>query len=272
MIRKAGRGSRSLAARADKHACYEASVQDPESEVAFVSRTFRRLTGRPARTLREDFCGTAVFSLAWAQSHRERRAWGIDLDEPTLAYARDVRHADADAAVLERVELMRANVLDGATPKVDVGVGFNFSYWTFKSRDRLRRYFEVAREGLVDDGVLFLDAYGGSEATKVEENAREVDDFVYRWDQAAFNPLTNELQCHIHFDFDDGSSIERAFSYDWRMWTLPELRELLLEAGFSDVQMWWERTDAEGDGTGRWYQPKRPDHEGVWWTYIAALR
>jgi hypothetical protein len=30
------------------------------------------------------------------------------------------------------------------------------------------------------------------------------------------------LVCHIHFDFEDGSRLERAFSYDWRLWSLPE--------------------------------------------------
>lgn len=30
--------------------------------------------------------------------------------------------------------------------------------------------------------------------------------------------------------------LRRAFRYHWRLWTLPELREMLLAAGFDDVR------------------------------------
>jgi len=33
-------------------------------------------------------------------------------------------------------------------------------------------------------------------------------------------------------------SLDRAFSYYWRMWTLPELQELLQEAGFVKVTVY----------------------------------
>ena len=32
---------------------------------------------------------------------------------------------------------------------------------------------------------------------------------------------------HIHFEFPDGSRIERAFGYHWRLWQIPELHDLL---------------------------------------------
>ncbi len=41
-----------------------------------------------------------------------------------------------------------------------------------------------------------------------------------------------ETLCHIDFKFEDGSVQKRAFSYDWRLWILPEIREVLAEAGF----------------------------------------
>ena len=43
----------------------------------------------------------------------------------------------------------------------------NFSYWVFKERGRLRRYFRRAYAALAPDGILYLDAYGGYEAFKV---------------------------------------------------------------------------------------------------------
>ena len=59
------------------------------------------------------------------------------------------------------------------------------------------------------------------------------------------------MLCHIHFSFPDGSKIKKAFTYDWRLWTLPEIRELLLEAGFQRATVYWEGTNEEteeGDG------------------------
>jgi hypothetical protein len=55
---------RGRAATADRHSLYELSVQDPPSEVEFTTSTFLKLRRRPAISLREDFCGTAVFCLA----------------------------------------------------------------------------------------------------------------------------------------------------------------------------------------------------------------
>jgi SAM-dependent methyltransferase len=261
-----------MAHRADKHALYERAVQDPVSEVEFVARTFRRVRDRPALTLREDFCGTGVFALQWARSRRDRRAWGIDLDRRTLDWGREHRLAHAEAHVVDRVELIQGDVLQGLGPTVDVACAFNFSYWTFKTRERLRQYFRIVRRRLADDGMFFLDVMGGVEVPTPDETRRSLGDFVYRWEQASFNPLTNELVCHIHFEFPDGSALSRAFTYDWRLWSIPELRELLLEAGFRRVHVYWEKTDAAGRGTGGFYQPERVHNDDLWWTYISAER
>jgi len=58
-----------LAESADHHALYEASVQCAETEIDFVDQTFRELRGWRARSLREDFCGTA----GAPGPHRHRR-------------------------------------------------------------------------------------------------------------------------------------------------------------------------------------------------------
>ncbi|NVB38800.1 class I SAM-dependent methyltransferase [Pseudenhygromyxa sp. WMMC2535] len=275
---------RGQAARADRHELYELSVQDPKSEVQFVAKTFKRLRKRKASSLREDFCGTAVFSLAWVRSNRERTAIGVDLDGETLQWGLEQRVRPAgerDGVDYEsRMTLREANVLDASPTLTDVAVGYNFSYWCFETREQLLAYFEAARAGLVDDGVLFLDAYGGTEVPMSEINEREVIDergvvnegepFTYVWDQIRYNPITGHMDCAIHFEFEDGSRIDEAFSYSWRVWTLPELRELLLEAGFATVRIWAEREDDDGDGTGTYYETKDLDNEGVWWVYISA--
>lgn len=54
--------------RADLHALYEACVQSPASDVAFISSVYRRRNARDALSLREDFAGSAALSAAWIDS------------------------------------------------------------------------------------------------------------------------------------------------------------------------------------------------------------
>ena len=60
-----------MAQQAERHRLYEHSVQCAETEVDFVRDTFKKLRGRPARLLREDFCGTANVCCQWVSRHRE---------------------------------------------------------------------------------------------------------------------------------------------------------------------------------------------------------
>ena len=265
-------GKRSEAARADRHVLYEASVQDPETEVALVQRWYKRIRKKQAMHLREDFCGTACFSVQWAKTHRKREAWGLDLDRPTLDWGIEHHVEPAGEAVASRVHLACENVLKGKTPKVDVVCAFNFSYWIFHERALLLSYFKAVRKALRPDGLFFMDAMGGTDVPMADDNAREEDGFTYRWEHVDYNALTNNLRCAIHFEFDDGSSIENAFFYDWRLWSLPEIKELLTEAGFGRVRFLFEKLDDDGDDTGIYFEPKVEDNEGLWWAYIVAER
>ena len=275
--RSAGR-----ARTADRHELYELAVQHPPGEVEFVSTTFATIREREAKTLREDFCGTAVFSLAWVQSDPARTAIGVDLDRDTLDWGLERRIRPAGGDFGSRVELRNTNVLDAGGPQTDVVVAFNFSYWCFDTREALLEYFRVAYDNLVDGGVLFLDVFGGTEVPTLDCNARECEDdegvinggqpFTYEWEHVDYNPITARFECAIHFEFDDGSAMRNAFTYSWRVWSIPELRELMLEAGFSKVHLYWERQDDDGEGTGKFFQPRRAENEPVWWTFIVAER
>lgn len=155
---------------------------------------------------------------------------------------------------------------------MDLAVGLNFSYFVFHRRADLVAYFRAARRGLVEDGMLVLDIVGGWGSMQPETNRRKIDGFTYRWEQRSFDPLTHHFVCSICFDFPDGSRIEDAFYYDWRQWTCPEVRDALYEAGFSRVRLLWERTDDEGEGTGKFREPKTVDNQESFWTYIVAER
>ena len=94
---------KTLAEKADKFRCYQQSVQSPEHEIEFFEQAYRDAYRRKPYSLREDFCGTGVFSIEWAKSRKDRRAWGIDLDVPTLEWGREKRlePAGEEAAALE---------------------------------------------------------------------------------------------------------------------------------------------------------------------------
>lgn len=133
------------------------------------------------------------------------------------------------------------------------------------------RYFVSVRRALAPDGLFLLDAYGGSDAYETMEEETKLDGFTYIWDQADFDPVTARALCHIHFKFRDGSRLKRAFSYEWRLWTLPEIRELLAEAGFSRSTVLWQGTDEEtGEGNGEFLPAERGEADPAWIAYIQA--
>ena len=84
-----------------------------------------------------------------------------------------------------------------------------------------------------------------------------------------YNPITGEGLFYIHFKFDDGSRIKRAFTYDWRVWTLPELKEILSEAGFKPY-IYWEGTGDDGEGNGIFTKTELGEADDSWIAYIVA--
>ncbi len=276
--RKTARGAKPaqqpLARQADKYDLYQQSVQEPECEVEFFDRVFRKEYGRRPMVLREDFCGTFAVCCAWAVSHSRREAIGVDLDPEPLAWGREHNLGRISAAAQARVVLVQDDVRKLHTRKADVLAAQNFSFFIFKTREALRGYFEVARRNLADEGVMVLDMMGGSEVMiEDHRDVRKVNGFRYVWEQARFDPITHDGLYHIHFRFADGSKMKKAFTYDWRLWTLPEVRELLLEAGFSRADVYWEDTDPDtGEGNGVYRCRRQAESDPSWVAYVVAVR
>lgn len=261
-----------MAARADRHELYELSVQSVEDEVEFLEETYVAVRGRKPRVLREDFCGTAGAACQWVKVNRLHRAIGVDIDAGVLEWGRRRHVAKLAEGERRRIQLLRDNVLTVRAERADIVVALNFSYWVFKTRDDLRRYFSAVRHGLADDGLLILDAFGGSDAYNECEEKTRYERFTYVWDQASYDPVSSHFICHIHFTFPDGSRIERAFSYDWRLWTLPEIREVLGEAGFRRSTVYWQGEDEDGDASGEFTPVERGEADPAWIAYIVAER
>jgi SAM-dependent methyltransferase len=262
--------SGTMAERADIHELYEESVQAVDVEAEFLQETFRELRGREAVSFREDFCGTASAACEWVKASDTRHAVGVDIDTTVLDWGRRNRVARLPEKARARVKLLNDDVRTVSTDPVDVVAAFNFSYYCFKTRDEMRGYFARVRDALSPDGVFFLDAFGGPDASELQKEKTKHDGFTYVWEQAEFEPVTSRLLCYIHFRFPDGSKIKRAFAYDWRLWTLPELRELLTEAGFSKVRIYWEGTDDDDEGDGVFAETATGEPDLAWIAYIVA--
>ena len=254
----------------DIYDLYQQAVQGPEADVEFFDRAYREVRGREPLTLREDFAGTAYLSSEWVRSHLERRAWAVDIDPEPLDWGR--RHNLVEPDLATRVELIEADVMEAETPRVDVVSALNFSCCILRRREELRRYFEVARDHLERDGLLILDLSGGTEAIIATTEERQLDGFTYIWEQASYNPIDHQGRCAIHFELDDGTRFDSAFAYDWRLWTIAEIRDLLLEVGFADLQVYWEAVDDSGEGTGEYRRTEEEENQEGWLVYLVAVR
>lgn len=265
--------SGTLASRADKYDLYIRSVQSPDVEVAFFDRVFRNHYGHPPLVLREDFCGTALVCYEWVKSRSNRTAIGVDLDPEPLEWGRRKLMPELRGDAARRLRLIEGDVRT-TRAKADIISAQNFSYFCFETRSELRDYFAHARRHLGDEGLLVLDALGGSEV--LEDDREEVTSFrgfKYVWHQVDFDPVSHHCKYAIHFRFKDGSELKNAFRYEWRLWTLPELRELLVEAGFGGVDIYWEATDREtGDGNGVYRKRERGDADPAWVVYLVAWK
>ena len=254
----------------DRHELYELSVQNVESEIDFVDKVWKELRGRTATRLREDFCGTFASSAEWITRRDDNTAIGVDLDEEVVQWGRDHTLPKLDDAQQERIEVILDDVLKVECSKVETLLAMNFSYYLFKTRESLRTYFQSAYAALDEDGILICDSYGGSESFTEMEEERDLDGFTYVWDQSYYSPISGDVVNHIHFRFPDKTEMREAFTYEWRLWTLPEIKELMIEAGFSKVTVWWEGTDEDGDGDGEFTADEVGEACEGWIAYLTA--
>ncbi len=262
------------AAKSDRHVLYGLSVQNVEAEIDFIEQTFETLKGRLPVRVREDFCGTANTCCEWVKRRTENTAVGVDLDKSTLDWAVEHNFPTLSDEQRARVELLERDVCDTGSQGTgsDVVLAMNFSYWIFRTRQQLRAYFESVRKSLADGGVFFLDFYGGSEAVSEVEETREQDGFDYVWDQSKFDPISATMLCHIHFEFRDGSKMKEAFTYEWRVWSLPEILEMLEEAGFAKSTVYWEGEDPDDpqEGNGEFTPREVGDADPAFICYLVA--
>lgn len=231
----------------DRFSLYELCAQAPERDV----RVLAAIHGGSPRVLGEDFCGTAALSRAWAQLSPRHRAVAVDHDAATLARAGN--HP--------RVGLIRADVM-AVRERADLIAVLNFSVGELHSREKLVAYLAHAKRRLGRGGVFVCDIYGGADAHLTGTVEQQVkgpggERITYAWEQRTADPFTGRVVNAMHFAVRGGSRggravlqrIDDAFVYDWRLWSVPELREAMSEAGFALTEVYSrvpDAVDAEG--------------------------
>lgn len=258
----------------DRYSYYRRAVQSPDVDVLFLRDVFKEIRGKEPVSLREDFCGTFAISCEWARLSPKFRSYGVDIDAEPIAYGLAHNLLELKPTERERVIVQQANVLSPELPNTDIIAAMNFSYYVFKSRQLMRTYFENAYKTLNRGGLFVVDCFGGPacEGPSVEETKHR--GFSYIWEQMSFDPLTNEALFQIHFKVKEkGGRVRKhlnAFTYDWRMWSIPELRDIMADAGFEKTRIYWEGTSRSGEGDGIFTEVIKGEECEAWVAYIVA--
>lgn len=269
--------NRMIAELSDKFRCYLESVQCPDHEVEFFEQAYREAYGKRPDVLREDFCGTFAICCEWVKSHKKRTALGVDLCGETLRWGIENNLKALKKKQRARVQLLEQDVRFHNEPPSDVLAAQNFSFWIFKTRAEVVEYFRMARSNLNERGVIVMDMMGGGECyfedhLEKRKIGKGKSAYQYHWKQVRFNPVTAECRFAISFKFRDGSKMKNAFEYEWRFWTIPEVREMLLEAGFAESHVYFEQEDEDGNDTGTWARCDEAPGHPSWLAYVVGVK
>lgn len=254
----------------DKYELYSKSVQSTETDVIFLRKVYKELRKKEPKIMREDFCGTFALSCDWVKLNSRFQAYGVDLDPEPIAYGKNHYLPKLSSDQQRRLHLQEGNVLESGLPAADIAVAMNFSYFIFKQREVMKKYFANVYKSLKKDGIFILDCFGGSQCYDAIEESTKHKGFTYYWDQTGFDPVTNHALFHIHFKVNGQKKNERVFTYDWRMWSIPELRDILIEVGFKKTHIYWEGTTKSGEGDGNFTRTEKGESCLSWIAYIAA--
>ena len=282
-------------ARSDTLALYRWAVQDPETHAVVLRLMYQQLRpGRHPVVLREDFAGTSAESVAWVALKPGRRAFAIDLDPHTLAWAesRANRLLGPRSSGVTFVEGDAISIAPPRVPPADILSVLNFSILYLREATQLRAYLRNALEGLSPDGVLVLNTFGGPDALRPGTTRHRVNPsprlaseppipaFEYQWEVRSFNAVSRLLDCRIHFTVPGatktpGHEIRDAFQYNWRLWSTAELMHACTAAGFSNVQVWRHTYDPTKGAAGVFLgsvDPRTLETLSTWTAYVVASR
>ncbi|XP_020588354.1 uncharacterized protein LOC110030116 [Phalaenopsis equestris] len=167
---------------------------------------------------------------------------------------------------------------EASLPPRDIICAFNYSCCCLQQREDLVRYFKHALSALSKMGGIFvMDLYGGISSERKLRLQRKFPNFTYIWEQGEFDIISRRTRISLHFHLGKRWKFRHAFSYDWRLWTLPEIKDCLQEAGFQSIHFWirkmpnidegehWEEPDAKYEESSSFMQ------QDAWNAYAVAV-
>ncbi|KAM3333894.1 hypothetical protein ACQJBY_028765 [Aegilops geniculata] len=148
---------------------------------------------------------------------------------------------------------------DAVLPGRDIICAFNYSCCCLHKRKDLVLYFRHAFNALSKRGGIFvMDVYGGTSSECKLRLQRRFPSFTYFWEQEEFDILTRETRISLHFQVGKKQMIRHAFTYHWRLWSIPEIKDCLEEAGFKSIHVWVrEMPDTKSSGNAKEYTADR---------------
>lgn len=254
----------------DKYFYYKKSVQNPKEEIRFFQKIYKSFFNKSAKIFREDFCGTFYIGYHWVKKHPQNIAIVVDKDKKPIEYGKKHHLLKLNASQQSRLQIFNKDVLDKSLPKAEIISVNNFSYFIFKQRVMMLKYFKNIKNSLFKKGLFIIDIFGGPDCETPSEEQIEHNDFDYYWDQDSFDPINNTARFYIHFKRKAEKKQKKAFFYHWRMWSIPELKDILKEAGFSNIYVYWEQSDKKGEGTGVFKKTLRGEACETWIAYLVC--
>lgn len=213
---------------------YELCAQAPEMEARFLVAVH----GRGPVVLGEDFAGPGAVARAWLALSPDHRAVIADRDPEPLDHART--RAEASGSIASRLELICDDVM-GVGARADVIAAFNFAMCELHTRAQLVSYLRHTVYRLNANGIFAADLYGGRDCMALGTTEKRIrtraGDVRYTWEQREADPATGRVVNAMHFRTPDGRDLRDAFTYDWRLWSTPELRDAMREAGFRSTEV-----------------------------------
>ncbi|XP_010244417.1 PREDICTED: uncharacterized protein LOC104588259 [Nelumbo nucifera] len=182
-------------------------------------------------------------------------------------------HASADDELAKR---------NSSLPARDIVCAFNYSCCCLHKRADLVLYFKhvlgtLSRRG----GIFVMDIYGGISSERELRLQRRFPNFTYFWEQAEFDIINRTTRISLHFHLrNQQRKLRHAFSYNWRLWSLPEIKDCLEEAGFRSVHFWIKQMpdtqvrNSEGFGSGRdlkYEEVSTFQQQDAWNAYIIGV-
>lgn len=230
---------------------YELCVTEPNRLARFIVAAH----GQQPRILREDFSGTGALARAWPTIVHGGRAVAVDADPRPLA------RANAPG-----VRTVHADVLK-ARAKADVIAATNFPLGYWHTRRELVAYLRLSLARLRPHGVFVADTYGGSDTWRTGRVTQRLrgprgERVAYTWEQRRADPFTARVLDVLSFRVTAAGrtrTFSDAFVYDWRLWSVPELRDAMIEAGFRVVDVYDRLGDAVDQDGVLHVRPVTPD-------------